>query len=41
MIPVVALALGVTFRGDVVTTVSIIGVVLVIIGALMASRSEA
>ena len=41
VIPVVALALGVIFRGDVVTTVSIIGVVLVIIGALMASRSEA
>jgi drug/metabolite transporter (DMT)-like permease len=41
VIPVVALALGVIFRGDIVTTVSIIGVVLVIIGALMASRSEA
>ncbi len=41
VIPVVALALGVIFRGDVVTAVSIIGVILVIAGALLASRREA
>lgn len=41
VIPVVALALGVIFRDDVVEAVSIIGVGLVIAGALMASRSEA
>lgn len=40
VIPVIALGLGVTFRGDTVTYVSIIGVGLVIIGALLASRSE-
>lgn len=40
MIPVVALILGVTFRGDRVTTISIIGVVLVIVGALLAARRE-
>ncbi len=41
LIPVVALALGVLFRGDVVTPVSIAGVALVIAGALLASRREA
>ena len=40
LIPVIALGLGVAFRGDVVTVVSIIGVALVIAGALLASRSE-
>jgi drug/metabolite transporter (DMT)-like permease len=40
MIPVVALGLGVSFRGDVVGVISIIGVGLVIIGALLASRRE-
>lgn len=40
VIPVVALALGIIFRGDVVTVVSIVGVTLVIAGALLASRSE-
>lgn len=41
LIPVVALALGVLFRGDVVTPVSIAGVALVIVGAFLASRREA
>jgi drug/metabolite transporter (DMT)-like permease len=40
VIPVVALALGVVFRGDVVTVISIVGVGLVIAGALLASRRE-
>jgi drug/metabolite transporter (DMT)-like permease len=40
LIPVIALGLGVAVRGDVVTVVSIIGVALVIAGALLASRSE-
>lgn len=40
VIPVVALGLGVAFRGDVVGVISIIGVGLVIIGALLASRRE-
>ena len=41
VIPVVALLLGVMFRGDVVTVVSIVGVALVIMGALLASQAEA
>lgn len=41
VIPVVALALGVVFRSDQVTAVALIGVVLVIAGALLASRREA
>ncbi len=41
MIPVVALALGVAFRGDDVAFVAIAGSVLVIAGALLASRREA
>lgn len=41
VIPVVALALGVAFRGDEVSRVSILGVALVIGGALLASRREA
>lgn len=40
VMPVVALALGVIFRGDVVTAVSVVGVILVIAGALLASRRE-
>lgn len=40
LIPVVALGLGVTFRGDVVTPISVGGVALVILGALLASRRE-
>lgn len=41
LIPVVALVLGVIFRGDVVTIISVVGVALVIAGALLASRREA
>lgn len=40
LIPVVAVILGVAFRGDQVTVWAIIGVVLVIGGALLASRRE-
>ena len=40
LIPVVALVLGVVFQGDQVEALAVIGVVLVIGGALMASRSE-
>ncbi|MDX1690355.1 MAG: DMT family transporter [Acidimicrobiia bacterium] len=40
-IPVVALVLGVVFRGDEVTPVGILGIVLVLIGAALASRREA
>ena len=40
LIPVVALALGVVFRGDRVTGFAVAGVVLVIIGALLASRRD-
>ncbi len=41
VMPVVALVLGVVFRGDRVTTIALIGVVLVIAGAVLASRREA
>ncbi len=41
VIPVVALTLGVIFRGEVVAPLAIVGVVLVIGGALVASRREA
>lgn len=41
VIPVVALVLGVVFRNDRVTAVALGGVVLVIAGALLASRREA
>jgi drug/metabolite transporter (DMT)-like permease len=41
LIPVVALILGVVFRDEVISPVAIIGVVLVIAGALLASRREA
>jgi drug/metabolite transporter (DMT)-like permease len=40
VIPVVALILGVVFRSDEVTFVAIVGVVLVIAGAVLASRRE-
>jgi len=40
LIPVVALILGVVFRGDEVHLVSIAGVGLVILGAVLASRKE-
>ena len=40
VIPVIALILGVSFRGDEVTIVAIIGVLLVIAGAFLASRRE-
>jgi drug/metabolite transporter (DMT)-like permease len=38
LVPVVALILGVTFRGDTVASIALIGVVLVIAGAFLASR---
>lgn len=41
VIPVVALALGVSLRGDEVSRVAVLGVALVIGGALLASRREA
>jgi drug/metabolite transporter (DMT)-like permease len=41
VIPVVALVLGVVLRGDSVAALSIAGSVLVIAGALLASRREA
>ena len=40
LIPVVALILGVVFRGDEVVPVELVGVVLVIVGAFLASRRE-
>ena len=40
LIPVVALALGVLFRDEIVSPVAIVGVALVIAGALLASRRE-
>jgi drug/metabolite transporter (DMT)-like permease len=41
LIPVVSLGLGVGFRNDHVTQLALIGVVLVISGAFLASRREA
>ena len=41
LIPVVALGLGIAFRGDTVSVWAVAGVGLVIIGALLASRREA
>ncbi len=41
VIPVVALILGVVFRGDTVAPVALVGTALVIIGAVLASRREA
>lgn len=40
LIPVVSLALGVAFRSDTVAPLAIVGIVLVITGALMASRAR-
>jgi drug/metabolite transporter (DMT)-like permease len=40
LIPVVALILGVVFRDDVVHVLSVVGIGLVIAGALLASRKE-
>lgn len=40
VIPVVALILGVVFRNEAVSPVAIVGVVLVVTGALLASRKE-
>lgn len=40
LVPVVALVLGVVFRNEVISTVAIVGVGLVIAGALLASRRE-
>jgi drug/metabolite transporter (DMT)-like permease len=40
VIPIVALALGVVFRDEVVSPIAIVGVILVIAGAILASRSE-
>jgi drug/metabolite transporter (DMT)-like permease len=40
LIPIVSLALGAAFRDDEVTTLALVGVVLVIGGALLASRRE-
>ncbi|HJQ78128.1 MAG TPA: DMT family transporter [Acidimicrobiia bacterium] len=40
LIPVVALVLGVVFRGEVVSPVAVAGVLLVIAGAVLASRRE-
>ena len=40
LIPIVALFLGVVFRDEVISPIAIVGVVLVIAGAILASRSE-
>ena len=40
LIPVVALVLGVVFRDEVISPVAVVGVLLVIIGAVLASRRE-
>jgi len=40
LIPIVALVLGVVFRNELVSPIAILGVVLVIAGAILASRSE-
>jgi drug/metabolite transporter (DMT)-like permease len=41
LIPVVALVLGVVFRDEIVAPIAVIGSLLVIVGALLASRREA
>lgn len=41
LIPVVAVGLGILFRGDRVTTVAFVGIALVIAGAIITSRREA
>jgi drug/metabolite transporter (DMT)-like permease len=40
LIPVVALVLGVLFRSEVISPIAVAGVLLVIVGALLASRRE-
>ena len=40
LIPVVALALGVIFRDEIVAPIAVVGVVMVIVGAILASRRE-
>ena len=40
LIPVVALILGVVFRGDVVAPIAVAGVAMVIVGAILASRRD-
>ncbi|REK25144.1 MAG: EamA family transporter, partial [Actinobacteria bacterium] len=40
VIPVVALVLGVVFRNEVVSPIAVVGIGLVISGALLASRRE-
>jgi drug/metabolite transporter (DMT)-like permease len=40
LIPVVALILGIVFRGDVVAPIAVAGVAMVIVGAVLASRRE-
>jgi drug/metabolite transporter (DMT)-like permease len=40
LIPVVALALGIVFRDEIVSPVAIVGAGLVIFGAILASRRE-
>lgn len=40
VIPVVALLLGVVFRGDEVALIAVVGVAMVIVGAIMASRRD-
>jgi drug/metabolite transporter (DMT)-like permease len=40
LIPIVAMVLGVVFRDDFVSPIAILGVILVIAGAILASRSE-
>ena len=40
LIPVVALALGVIFRDEIVAPIAVAGVVMVIVGAILASRRE-
>jgi len=40
-IPIVAIVLGVTVRGDVVTAVALVGVALILVGAYLTSRREA
>jgi drug/metabolite transporter (DMT)-like permease len=40
LVPVVALVLGVVFRDEIVAPVAIVGSLLVIVGAILASRRE-
>jgi len=40
LIPVVALILGVVFRDEVISVIAILGISLVIVGAILASRRE-